>query len=89
MFVAAVVFVMGLGVNLGAGWFREKALEAIDQLFELGIAGEEIFDLGTKVGTFPAGLLVGKYVVVVLHDLGGILCRDHTIQLLITSMLLP
>ena len=53
------------------GRLGQKLFEDLDQLFEPGIAGEECFDLGTKVRTFPVGLLVRKCVVVVLHDVLG------------------
>jgi hypothetical protein len=70
--------VVAVCVNLGGMRFRQKLFEDIDQLFEFGVAGEKVLDLGTKVSTFPAGLLVRKYVVVVLHDVvlesfGGII----------------
>jgi hypothetical protein len=60
--------VVAVCVNLGGRRFRQKLFEDIDQFFEFGVAGEKVLDLGTKVSTFPAGLLVRKYVVVVLHD---------------------
>jgi hypothetical protein len=50
------------------GRLGQKLLEDFDQLFKPGITGEKGFDLGTKVRTFLAGLLVRKCVVVVLHD---------------------
>jgi hypothetical protein len=62
------------------GGLGQELFEDIDQLFEPGIAGEKCFDLGMKVRTFLAGLLVRKCVVVVLHDVFGILLRDHNIR---------
>ena len=63
-------------------WRRlgKKLFQAIDQLLKSGISGEESLDLGTKISTFPAGLLVRKYVVIILHKVDGVLCRDHNID---------
>jgi hypothetical protein len=70
---------MTVCVHLWRRRFGEKVFQAIDELLEPGIAGEEGFDLGTKISTFPAGLLVRKYVVIILHKVFGILCGDHSI----------
>ena len=69
-------------MSFSNGWFGEEFFQAIHQLFELGIASEKIFDLGTKISTFLAGLLVRKYVIVVLHDFFGILWPDHSIRVM-------
>ncbi len=62
---------MAVGGCFDRGRLGQKLFEDIDQLFKPGIAGEKCFDLGTKVRTFLAGLLVRKCVVVVLHDVLG------------------
>jgi len=46
---------------------REELLQAIDQFLQLAVTGKQFFDLGTKVGAFFRSLLMGKYVVIVLH----------------------
>jgi hypothetical protein len=46
---------------------REKLLKAIEQLFQLHITSKQFFDLGTKRFALIGGLLMSKYVVVVLH----------------------
>src|SRR5579872_7075864 len=64
MFVSAV---MPIGMGLDRGRFGKKFLEALNQLFQLGVPRKQLFDLGTKLRTLSCGLLVSKYVVVVLH----------------------
>ena len=77
---------MAVGVHLGRRRFGEKIFQAISQLFELGIPGEELLDLDAKFSAFPAGLVVRKYVIVVLHDgFFGVLWRDHTIDVVKTN----
>ncbi len=74
MLVAAVVLVVAIRMSFGGG----QLFEHVDELFKSGVAGEELFNLGTKFRTFPSCLLVRKYVIVVLHDVfwesfGGII----------------
>lgn len=47
---------------------RKELFEAVQQLFQLYVAGEKLFDLGTQSRTLGCGLFMGKYVIVVLHD---------------------
>jgi hypothetical protein len=53
------------GRNVGGN--REKFLQAINQFYQLSLAGKQLVDLGTKFSTFSRSLLVGKYVVIILH----------------------
>jgi hypothetical protein len=64
MLVSAV---MPIGMGFDRGRFGKKFLEAINQFFQLGVSGKQLFNLGTKLRTLSCGLLVSKYVVVVLH----------------------
>jgi hypothetical protein len=59
---------MAVGMCFDCGRLGKKLFEDIDEFFESGVAGEEFLDLRTEISTFPAGLLVRKYVVIVLHD---------------------
>lgn len=81
------MFVMPVGMRFDGGLHGNELFEHVDQFLESRVAGEELFDLGTKFRTFPSCLLVRKYVIVVLHDVFGILWRDHTIHPLIASLL--
>lgn len=65
MFVSALV--MPIGLSIDCGWFGKEFFEALNQLFKLGVAGKQFFDLGTKFRTLSCGLLMSKYVIVVLH----------------------
>jgi hypothetical protein len=69
---------MAVCVHLWRRQFGEEFFQAIDEFLEPGISSEEGFDLDTKISTFPAGLLVRKYVVIVLHVFCWILCADHS-----------
>jgi len=62
------VLVVAICMRFDGRLLWDKFFQYINQLFEPGIAGEELFDLGTKFRTFPSCLLVRKYVIVVLHD---------------------
>lgn len=54
---------------LGGSAFRnrEKFLKAIQQLLQLHITSKQFFNLGTKGLALIRSLLMGEYVVVVLH----------------------
>ena len=73
------MLVMAVRMCFHSGRLGQKFFQNLDQLFEFGVAGEEFLDLGTNIRTFAAGLLVGKYVVVVLHDVFEDPWPDHTI----------
>src|SRR5579859_5611315 len=67
MLMMFVSVMMAIGIGLDGGRFGKKFLEAVNQLFQLGVPGEQLFDLGTKLRALFCGLLVSKYVIIVLH----------------------
>jgi len=46
----------------------QKLVQAINELFEFFITGEKALDLGAKFAALFRGLLMSKYVVIILHD---------------------
>lgn len=47
---------------------RQKLVQAFNELFEFFITGKKAFDLRANFNALFRGLLVSKYVVIVLHD---------------------
>lgn len=48
---------------------RKELLEAVHQFLQFPVADKQFLDLGTKYCTLTCGLLMSKYVKVVLHVL--------------------
>jgi hypothetical protein len=47
---------------------RQKLVQAFNELLEFFITGEKALDLGANLTALLRGLLMSKYVVIVLHD---------------------
>jgi hypothetical protein len=65
--VFAPTIMMAVGMTTYRSGLWQKFPEALDESFKFCVACEKLFDLGTKLGALFRGLLVSKYVVIVLH----------------------